>query len=897
MIDAACRFVALSPNFMKALLVASDCPTALALRDAIHASGIDIELVAPANVTAKSAAGHSLVVLFPSRECADVTALVAVCERLRATLDPCSTLLVAIAHDTDQLNTLVDAGADDFLLWPAETDSLSRRLDICKLRISRRERDVIRAQHLVEALREAELGEQRFRHLAESANEILTRCSRGGIRLYVSPACCQMLGYDPDELIGSSIFDVVHPADASVLRETLDQLEMGADVAGAIVRHQRRDGDFVWLELNCRPVRDRNTCEIEELITVARDITAQVHIDHDKLESEGQFELFASRAPVGIIKIDNFGNCLFINPRACELMDTTPSRAEGQGWMSLLDVRDFATLAESTIQKNIDENTYSWELAVRRPDGEKTWVAIKATSTRDRSGQGTGYVATIIDVTREQRARQELLASEERFRTIVERITEMVCRCLPDGTLTYVNEAYCRTFGQTPEDLIGKSCVLLSLPESRALFDQMIVSLSPAQPVATSIHRVVLPNGEVRWQEWYDRGTFDDEGRLVEVVGSGRDITERRTLEQKLADAGNFLRDVLDAVPDPISVEDDVNFVMVNRSFAELVGRVREGIVGYPVVLVRPDANGQNAGTWPAVSDEHEITWSTADGQLRSLFEKRAVLEDRKGHRVLVSVMRDVTERKRYEAQLALTERLASLGTLAAGIAHEINNPLSYVIGNIAFAIDSLHPSRLSPDSPQLEEIRNALSESREGAERIACIVRDVKVFSRADRDTLNLVEPCKVVEASLRMVQSNLERRATIVQEILEVPRVLANESRLTQVVVNLLMNALQALPERPATENLITIAIRVERRNVVLEVRDNGEGIPPDNLRRIFDPFFTTKSVGEGMGLGLSICNSIINAHSGRIDVVSKVGVGSAFRIIIPAAALPKSIKRLTP
>lgn len=880
---------------MKAQLIASDSPCASSLIDAIRGVGIDVELVIPATITAKYTVGQAFFILFPLPDGTDVAALAKACKCLHGTHDR-SAFKLAIAHDTDQLNALVNAGADDFLLWPAEAETLSRRLEICKVRILRRERHEIRSQHLLEALRDAELGEQRFRHLAESASEILTRCSPGGVRLYVSPACREMLGYDPDELIGSSIFDILHPSDASVLMEALDHLELGGDVAGAVVRHERRDGDFVWLELNCRAVRDRRTRQIEELITVARDVTALVHIDHDKLESEGQFEVFASRAPVGIFKIDSMGNCLFINPRACELLGTTASHAQGQGWKSIIDVRDFATLAETTIQKSVDDKTYSWEMAIRRPDGEKIWLAVKASPTRDRLGQGTGYVATILDVTREQRVRQELLASEERFRSIVERITELVCRYLPDGTVTYVNDAYCRAFGSTPEQLVGKSFFPLIPEEDRPTFHGAMAGLSRANPMVTAVHRVLLPNGDIRWQEWYDCGTFDDEGRLIEIVGTARDITERRTFEQELADAGNFLRDVIDAVPDPISVEgDNGNFVMVNRSFAELIGHPRDGVVGRPVALMRPDANGVKSSSWPAVSDEHEITWPTADGHLRSLFEKRAVLEDRKGHRVLVSVMRDVTDRKRYEAQLALTERLASLGTLAAGIAHEINNPLSYVIGNLAFAIDTIDPIRFSTeDSPILEEVRKALGESREGAQRIASIVRDVKVFSRADRDTLKLVEPASVVDASLRMVQSNLERRAIVVREINDVPRILANEARLAQVVVNLLMNALQALPERPAIENLITIAVRSDHRAVVMEVRDNGHGIPSEHLRHIFDPFFTTKPVGEGMGLGLSICNSIINAHGGRIDVASAVGNGTAFQVIIPVAQIPKGLKQ---
>lgn len=883
---------------MKALLVASEHRCSQFLVDVLTEQGIEVRRVTQDELLATSTAKGLLVLLLPAEDGSDLPQLAEICRHLSAVPHDRGSLLVALARDATQLNELLDAGADDFLMWPVDGVNLRRRLEICQTRIQRRVRDVLRSQHLVEAVRRAELGEQRFRHLAESSTEILTRASPGGIRLYVSPACRSTLGYDPDELLGTSTFAIVHPADISVLMDLLEQLEHGADMSRAVVRHQRKDGDFVWLELTCRSVRDSNTKNIEEVIMVARDVSALVHIDHDKLESEGQFEQFASRAPVGIFKIDNDGNCLFINPRACELLGTTPERASGLGWMSIVDVRDFATLAESSIQKVGDDKTYNWEMALRRPDGSKSWLSVKATSTRDQFGVSTGYLATILDVTREQRARKELLASEERFRSIVERITELVCRYLPDGTLTYVNDAYCRAFSASPEALLGTRFLLLLPTEDRSVFQRVIDSLTPATPVSTTVHRAVLPSGEVRWQEWYNRGTFDDEGRLVEIVGTARDITERRTFEQELEDAGNFLRDVLDAVPDPIAVEaSDGKYLMANRSFAELVGRPRELISGCEVTTIRPDGGGTATARWPAVSDEHEVTWPSANGDLRSLSEKRAVLEDRRGHHVLVSVMRDVTERKRYEAQLALSERLASLGTLAAGIAHEINNPLSYVVSNISFAIDQLNQNRSDFNAlVQFNEINNALGEAQEGAQRIAGIVRDVKVFSRADRDSLRRVKPAAVIDASLRMMQANIERRATVVREVSDVPRVLANEARLTQVLVNLLVNALQALPERPVSENRIVVALRADPRFVILEVRDNGHGIADENLRRIFDPFFTTKAVGDGMGLGLSICNSIITAHGGRIDVESTVGIGSIFRIVLPCSPTPH-IKRFAP
>lgn len=893
--DAQGEIVSSYALVMKALLLASHETDTSVLRDALARQRMHVDLITPGDLNAATAASYALILAYPAKEGVDLRAIAEACYRLGNDPDRVAFIL-AITHDSEQLNVLVEAGADDYLYWPADTTRIHHTIEICKSRIQKRQRDVIRSQRLLDAVRDAERGEQRFRHLAESSTEILTRASPGGIRLYVSPACRQLLGFVQDELLGSSVFDRVHAADAPALRRALDELQQGADVARAMVRTQRKDGAFIWTDTTCKTIRDPKTKAIEEIITVTRDVTAFVHHEHDKLEAEGQFELFASRAPIGILKVDAAGDCVFINPRACELLGATPSQIAGKGWMTLLNVRDMTTVVESTMRQGVDEKTYSWQMAIRRESGERVWLAVRTVPMRGRDGQVTGYLGTLIDATREQRARQELQASEERFRSIVERITELVCRYLPDGTVTYVNEAYCRAFGKTAETIVGRNFWALVPADDRPVIHQKIASLSPTNPVGMTEHSVVLPSGEIRWHQWYDRGTFDDDGRLVELVATARDVTERRSFEKELAEAGDFLRAVIDAVPDPISVEgDDGNYVMVNRSFAELVGHAREEIVGKPVMNIRPEGRGMGVGRWPKESDEHEISWPTHDGHILSLSEKRAVLTHRKGHRVLVSVMRDITERKRYEAQLALTERLASLGTLAAGIAHEINNPLSYVIGNVSFAMDSVYvPSQSANAPPQLVEVRNALTEALEGAQRIASIVRDVKVFSRADRETLRLVDLERVVDTSLRMVNSHVDGRACVVRRYEQVPKILGNEARLAQVIVNLIMNAAQALPARPASQNQIDIVIRAEHRFVITEVRDNGNGISTENLRHIFDPFFTTKAVGEGMGIGLSICNSIISAHGGRIDVDSTVGIGTVFRISLPAAAEPKNVKK---
>src|SRR5579872_7464708 len=224
------------------------------------------------------------------------------------------------------------------------------------------------------------------------------------------------------------------------------------------------------------------------------------------------------------------------------------------------------------------------------------------------------------------------------------------------------------------------------------------------------------------------------------------------------------------------------------------------------------------------------------------------------------------SEHKELQARLAQTDRLTSLGTLAAGVAHEINNPLAYVLLNLGYAIGEL-PKFLPPAtddvSGRASEVIIALEHARDGAERIRDIVRSLKTFSRPEHETRAPLDVTPVLEAALALVQNELRHRARLVKEYSPVPEVVANEARLGQVFLNLLLNAVQALPEDHVERNEIRVAVRATTpHRVVIEVQDNGSGIPAQVRGRIFEPFFTTKPVGIGTGLGLAICHGIVSS-----------------------------------
>jgi signal transduction histidine kinase/CheY-like chemotaxis protein len=236
---------------------------------------------------------------------------------------------------------------------------------------------------------------------------------------------------------------------------------------------------------------------------------------------------------------------------------------------------------------------------------------------------------------------------------------------------------------------------------------------------------------------------------------------------------------------------------------------------------------------------------------------------------------------RRSEAQVLGADRLASLGALAAGVAHEINNPLSYVLLILELLVRDLGAEG---------EVGARLVEARSGLERVKLIVQDLKSFSRIDAERRERVDVRRVLDSTIEIAQNEIRHRALLIRDFGEVPPVMADPSRLGQVFLNLLVNAVQAMSEGDVSRNEIRVTADVDRDGrVVVAIADSGSGIPPEILGRIFDPFFTTKPPGVGTGLGLSICKGIITAIGGEIAVTSKVSEGTTFRVALPPALEP--------
>jgi PAS domain S-box-containing protein len=393
-------------------------------------------------------------------------------------------------------------------------------------------------------------------------------------------------------------------------------------------------------------------------------------------------------------------------------------------------------------------------------------------------------------------------------------------------------------------------------------------------------------------------------GGVKHMLAVGRDVTEERaavaalervTAELRRSEARN--RFAVRSMPVVQWVIDREGRFTLSEGQAlaalglkpgELVGRsVQEVYAGDPDVLaaVARAMAGQTFETrnvfGPTILESH---WAPLRDDVGEVVGVTGVALDVTGR------TREEGARKEAEARLALMERLAATGRLAAGVAHEINNPLTYVLGNLEVLLERLDGDGADPATLAL------LRDARDGAGRVRDIVRDLRAFARGGDDATGSCDPAAAARAALDIAGNELRHRARLETSFGPSPRAAIPERRLAQVLVNLLVNACRAIPEDGDGEKVVRVAVRGEGDGVVIEVADTGTGMTPEVQARLFEPFFTTRDVGEGMGLGLALSRAMVTGAGGEIEVESAPGRGSLFRLRIPAAP-PQAERSGTP
>ena len=379
------------------------------------------------------------------------------------------------------------------------------------------------------------------------------------------------------------------------------------------------------------------------------------------------------------------------------------------------------------------------------------------------------------------------------------------------------------------------------------------------------------------------------------------DVFARRLAERALVESEGRFRRLLDAAPDGIALSTMTRFIYANPALVKLLGYSHmEELTSLPIWRHVHPADLPSAGR--LARDLLGRGKPQASARLRILrkdqgivqIDMRAIAIEWDGDTALLGIARDMTERRRAQGQLIRADRLSAMGTLAAGVAHEINNPLAYLMLNIQYLMREL--PRYDGEPERLGLLLERLDEAEHGARRVSVIVSDLRTFGRPEQIERGPVSVVQAVSAAVKVSASHFRHRARIVETYDGRPFVDGSATRLEQVFVNLLVNAAQAIPEGDPDGNEVSVRVRREGDRVAVEVVDTGVGIPAEILDRVFDPFFTTKPRGVGTGLGLPTSLGIVTSLGGEITVSSTVGAGTTFRVVLPALAdvtsLPSSM-----
>jgi PAS domain S-box-containing protein len=457
--------------------------------------------------------------------------------------------------------------------------------------------------------------------------------------------------------------------------------------------------------------------------------------------------------------------------------------------------------------------------------------------------------------------------------------------------------------------------------------DQNVLETGQAKELIEE-HR--LPDGSKLYVEVIKTPIQDASGTMIGIQGLFWDVTERFKSELALADSERRYRQLTEATLDGIIVADYQGLItLFNPAAEKLFGYEANEILGKPITILMPneyhDRHQKGMQRFletrlaRVIGKPVEMEGLRHDGSHFPLELVLTVIEPAANSDPtqvqFLGAIRDLTERNRMRSVLVQNEKLASIGLLSAGVAHEINNPLAFVGNNLAvlerdltgvMAILSLYQkvqtqlAAVAPetsgqiaqitadiDLPYIQEnLARLIARSRDGVERVARIVQSLRGLARTDKPRRQVASLPDLIEATLEMLRNRMRKGNIQVETRYDTdPSLMCVPTQLSQVFLNLLVNAVQAIESLHRTEdNWIKVNVRRLEEEMLIQVADNGCGMDEDTKARIFDPFFTTKDVGEGTGLGLSITHNIITGHGGRIEVNSTVGQGTVFRLLLP-------------
>ncbi|MBA7504972.1 Sporulation kinase E [subsurface metagenome] len=750
-------------------------------------------------------------------------------------------------------------------------------------------RDITERKQAEEALQESE---KKYRTILQSITEGYYELDLAGNFTFFNDSTCEILGYTKDELMGMNNRQYMDKENARNVYKVFNKVyTTGKPSKGFDWEIIRKDGTKRFIAVSTSLLRDAQG-KPTGFRGVIRDVTARRQAEEALRGSEEKYRQLTEEINDAIYTLDKDGTVTYVSPVIEWLSGYSPSEIMGRPFTQFLHEEELLHVIED-YEHTLSGHSTEGEYRFRIKSGEIRWAGISNRPIFD-GDRVVGARGTITDITKHKLAEQASEEARMRFEDLFESANELIITTDAEGWILHANKEVEKLSGYSKKELIGQSILKIAHPEDVPKYIQFwkdilsgltphyeLRGVSAKKPGAVSN---LLASGSV----------IRKDGKIVEIQYNAKNITEEKQAEEKLRESEKKYRTILENMTDGYyEVDLSGNFTFFNDSLCEILGYTRHEMMGMNNRQYMDSENARKvyqtfnkvyATGKPARGFDWEIT--RKDGTKKFVEASVSLVRNAQGEPAgFRGIVRDTTERKEMEAErdemeqrAQLASRLSIVGEMASGIVHEVNNPLTSVIG---FA-EMLAHKDLPEDAREYATIIN-----NEG-KRVASIAGRLLNFARHQKPETVYTDINKLVESTLdlqayEMTTGNIKVTANLDPHL---PQTMADPGQLQQVFLNIILNARTAMRAAHGGGKF-SVKTQAKDDTIRISFKDDGPGIAQKHLKRIFDPFFTTREAGEGTGLGLSICQGIISRHNGKIYAESTLGKGATFIIELPVVA----------
>ena len=754
-------------------------------------------------------------------------------------------------------------------------------------------RDITQRRSTEEALRDREA---RYKYIFEHGHVANALVGLDGTIIDANQSAAELYGYDKSEIVGKSLLNFFTVESGTKVGDAVAAGLRGEYVGPIELDVVTKQGPRKFLFPGGYHTAVEGGKEVGFLVS-AVDITQRTSVEEALKQSEERYRTILEEMEDGYFEVDLAGNFTFVNDAVCRQLGYPREELVGMNNRNITATDDIEKVYKA-FNKVYREGQpiRDFTFKIVRKDGGVGRGELAVFPLRNEKGDIIGFRGIGRDIGERLQMIEDLRRSEERYRTVLDEMEEAYYELDLSGRLTFFNDALVRKASRSREELMGLEYKSYTpAKDVRRLYEAFSQVYKTGRPLKSIPIQVVKDDGTILSSEDTILPLRNKAGEIIGFRGVSHDVTERLQMMEALRRSEERYRTMLDEMEEAYyEVDFNGNFTFFSDALCRQLGYSRAEIMGMNYKLYIPPENAKRVfEVYNNVFRTGEPHKSFASSQIKkdgtraytedSIFPMR----DDEGRIIgFRGISRDVTERKQREEERKQLEqkaqyasRLASVGELAAGVAHEINNPLTAVIGYAHLLLDR-------KDIPI--DIKRDVEVINEGAQRVAGIVKKLLVFARQAKPERTYVDINEIINNTLELRAYSL--RGNNVKVILQLdpdlPMTVADPGQLQQVFLNLIMNAEAEVKQAHGGGKL---AIKTEQLggNIRISFKDNGLGIARENLERVFNPFFTTRKVGQGTGLGLSVCHGIVTEHKGRIWAESQVGRGATFIVELPIMA----------